>query len=60
MQITCKPWLPIEISSDGLSEWPEEGDLVELNNQVQIIYEDEQEDNVNIESKKHGIRHKRF
>ena len=50
LQITCKPWLCIEISSDRLSKWPEEGYLVELKNQVQIIYEDEQEDNVNIES----------
>ena len=37
LQITCEPWLRIQISVQNLNRWPEEGDLVELNNELPFI-----------------------
>ena len=44
LKFTCEPWTDITISEERLSQWPEQGDLVDWNQQVVTITDDEEQE----------------
>ena len=44
LQRTCEPWTDITVSKERLSQWPEQGDLVDLNDQVVTIEDNKEQE----------------